>query len=560
MISFDLSSIPSDATIQSAEIELTHQPFSSSPWAYNGYPSTYNKSGTISAYRINKSWNESAITNAQSGWSSYNTSHVTTAEDVFNYSSSSTKANFDVKNAISDMVAGTVNNYGFMLITYAPSVHPYIGNSGTWTSWYSSEYSTTSMRPKLTIEYTGGSVTTYTLVVNSGNGDGDHAEGASVTITADAAPTGKEFDKWTGNVGYLADPNSSTTSITMPAQNIEVTATYKDIIADTYTLVVNSGNGDGDYAEGASTTITADAAPTGKVFDKWTGNVGYLADPNSSTTTVTMPAQDIEVTATYKDDGPIVKKDNYMVISSWEAVMDTLGSAIVIDSSKKADTILTAKITLGKSDEANENWAWAQITGYADGDFTAVTSVDLTYYSDNPVYISLDQEGLADAGASYQYLLPASSRGQVTIALSDFKQPSWVATDSPELVADLDMGKVLSISFAAINEESTVNLELLGIYLEGYKDNTPISSLKNIASNCFSIKTMSKSSLVLNRALSGMSTLSIYNVAGKKVFSAKKDLAKSKVVNFGNCLLTNGVYVVKIINENEVSVYSHIIR
>jgi hypothetical protein len=34
------------------------------------------------------------------------------------------------------------------------------------------------------------------VVVNSGTGDGLYVAGATVTVAADAAPFGKEFDQW----------------------------------------------------------------------------------------------------------------------------------------------------------------------------------------------------------------------------------------------------------------------------------------------------------------------------------------------------------------------------
>lgn len=68
----------------------------------------------------------------------------------------------------------------------------------------------------------------------------------------------------------------------------------------TYSLTVNDGLGGGSYASGTSVMINASVPATGKVFDKWTGDATYLASTTSSTTTVTMPAKAITLTATYK--------------------------------------------------------------------------------------------------------------------------------------------------------------------------------------------------------------------------------------------------------------------
>jgi len=68
-----------------------------------------------------------------------------------------------------------------------------------------------------------------------------------------------------------------------------------------YCLTINSGSGGGNYAEGAEVSIKADTPPSGKVFEKWTGDTIYVADVNDASTTVTMPANDLLLTAVYID-------------------------------------------------------------------------------------------------------------------------------------------------------------------------------------------------------------------------------------------------------------------
>ena len=92
----------------------------------------------------------------------------------------------------------------------------------------------------------------------------------------------------------------------MPANAVTLTATYENDTPpapSTYAVTVNNGTGDGNYEENATVTITADAAPSGKVFDKWVVKSGKvtLASAISTTTTFTMPASAVEITATYKD-------------------------------------------------------------------------------------------------------------------------------------------------------------------------------------------------------------------------------------------------------------------
>lgn len=160
MISFDLSDIPQDATIASAKLEIHHSSFSTSPSAYNTSGSIYETNGTFYIHKVTKSWTESALSSAQTAWANYNSSINTTEEDSFEYLANSiTWAEFDLTSAISDMHSGAINNDGFMIITDSPRADQAASSNwwgGLWTYWQSSESSNSSYRPKLIIEYSGG--------------------------------------------------------------------------------------------------------------------------------------------------------------------------------------------------------------------------------------------------------------------------------------------------------------------------------------------------------------------------------------------------------------------
>ena len=143
--------------------------------------------------------------------------------------------------------------------------------------------------------------TYYTLAVNSGTGSGSYLANTTVTISATTPASGQMFDKWTGDTANVANINLSSTTLTMPASAAAVTATYKEIPPTYYTLTVNSGTGSGSYLASTAVTISASSAPTGKMFDKWTGDTAYVTNINLSSTTLAMPASTATVTATYKD-------------------------------------------------------------------------------------------------------------------------------------------------------------------------------------------------------------------------------------------------------------------
>ena len=152
--------------------------------------------------------------------------------------------------------------------------------------------------PSITVTVPESGVASYSLTVNNGTGGGVFTEGASVTITANEPATGKRFSGWTLDGISGLDTTQRSLTFNMPAGNVTATANYEDI---EYTVTVNGGTGAGTYKEGDSVTITA-TVPTGKRFVEWTSESGItFADKTSVTTTFTMPAGDVTVTANYED-------------------------------------------------------------------------------------------------------------------------------------------------------------------------------------------------------------------------------------------------------------------
>lgn len=108
----------------------------------------------------------------------------------------------------------------------------------------------TTDNTSITISYTEGEVTKtatqaitvnaleYNITVKDGKATQDEGTeiikasvGTTVILTANAAYSGKEFDKWVVENGdiTLADANSATTNFIMPASAVSVKATYKDV-------------------------------------------------------------------------------------------------------------------------------------------------------------------------------------------------------------------------------------------------------------------------------------------------------------------------------------------
>ncbi|MFR5538553.1 MAG: InlB B-repeat-containing protein [[Ruminococcus] lactaris] len=132
------------------------------------------------------------------------------------------------------------------------------------------------------------------------------AQGTTITLTANAAPDGKVFDKWVVESGSatLEDANSETTTFIMPDSEVSVKATYKNAPVTTYSLTTQVNGGHGTISasktgltEGSTETVTF-TPDDGYEIDLVTVN-GVVTDVLSNILNVTMDA-DKTVIVTYK--------------------------------------------------------------------------------------------------------------------------------------------------------------------------------------------------------------------------------------------------------------------
>ncbi len=173
--------------------------------------------------------------------------------------------------------------------------------SGSWVFSYSfqsyfvvTDAASNTAAASLAMSVVPAPDTYFTLTVVNGSGGGFYLTNSTVSISANAAPTGEVFDDWTG--ATVASPFAATTSLVMPASNVTVTAVYGSA-PPTFPLTVVNGTGGGSFFANATVPITANAAPNGEVFLNWTGAV--VANPQAPSTTLVMPAAATTVTANY---------------------------------------------------------------------------------------------------------------------------------------------------------------------------------------------------------------------------------------------------------------------
>lgn len=206
------------------------------------------------------------------------------------------------------------DEYGFKLdgIEVANTQFYINGNKATVVSKGAQEVSITYEFPATE----DASTTEYIITVTNGKAtDGagtlvsKAAQGITITLTADAAPSGKVFDKWVVESGSItfADASSATTDFTMPASTVSVKATYKDAPVATYVLTTKVNGGHGTVSA-SKTGLTAGSTETviftpdsGYEIDIVTVN-GVVTPVLSNVLDVTMDS-DKNVIVTYKAIG-----------------------------------------------------------------------------------------------------------------------------------------------------------------------------------------------------------------------------------------------------------------
>ena len=147
------------------------------------------------------------------------------------------------------------------------------------------------------VSYVAASDETPFYNVNVVNGTADLTlahEGDLVTITAKDPEEGYAFSKWTTSDVSLANANNVVTTFTMPAKEVTITATYRELVMYKVSFDPNGGSGvmsEINVTAGSEYTLPACsfAAPINKYFSCWSvngvnKNVGDIVVINKDTT------------------------------------------------------------------------------------------------------------------------------------------------------------------------------------------------------------------------------------------------------------------------------------
>ena len=170
----------------------------------------------------------------------------------------------------------------------------------------------------------------YNIMVTNGTSSAPTAKyQEEVTVTANAPATGKEFDKWVVSGITLSDEDlaKSTVGFKMPASDVTMEATYKDVV---YQVTVTNGTATPEMAKyQEEVTVTANAPAADKRFDKWEVTGITLSDEDlaKSTLTFQMPAGNVTFKATYLT---VTKYEIYIVDGTKDKEVAKAGETVII--------------------------------------------------------------------------------------------------------------------------------------------------------------------------------------------------------------------------------------
>jgi hypothetical protein len=226
----------------------------------------------------------------------------------------------------------------------------------------------------------------FTLTVNNGTGSGQYAENDTANISA-TVPAGQIFDAWTGNTQYLADASAASTTVTMTAQNITVTATFKQAPPNTHSI---SGTVSGDIQQGVAVAVDATHSATTDASGNYTISglndgtytvtptlAGYTFAPATASATVSgADVTGVNFTATVDteppndNNPPIVSDDSYFAQAGQTLTVDESSGVLANDIDPDDDALTVNVVTPLNGLNLHENGGFTYSPTLASGSVT----------------------------------------------------------------------------------------------------------------------------------------------------------------------------------------------
>ena len=245
-----------------------------------------------------------------------------------------------------------------------------------------------------TYKYVEVNPTTYVATVIDGTGSGAYSAGTAVTITANAAPSGKQFKEWTGTAGLTftsGSKASATATFTMPANAVTVSATYENRPYEEYDLWIGGVRATSDNAS----NITG-------------ADIGGMVSYDSTTKTLTLNNATITGAhefSIFDDVSGIYGKETLkinLIGNNTITGSDNGGSSygIYIDDNGNLTFTGTGSLTVSAADLSENNWS---VAVFADGSITVEESCTITAYCGTNAWVASAFKSYAGSNA---YNLP----------------------------------------------------------------------------------------------------------------------------------------------------------
>lgn len=257
---------------------------------------------------------------------------------------------------------------------------------------------------------------------------------ATVQLSAPKAD-GYEFDEWTSSDGVtFANKNAASTTFTMPAKDVTVTAKFKPA---TYNVTVEGGTTTSTTATyGSTVEITANDPDAGMGFVEWKGPDDVtFARQDAASTTFPMPAKDVTVTAVtkqilienvtpqeYQYEGNPIEPDFPSLQVSFKGTDLILerGKDFTVDYDNNVHVGEAKLIVTLKSPRTGSNSDTFQITQRP---LTITASTVTREYDGTPLDATYEAEGLAEGDSVESATVEGSQTdvGETTSTVKDAK-------------------------------------------------------------------------------------------------------------------------------------------
>jgi len=281
-------------------------------------------------------------------------------------------------------------------------------------------------------------------------------EGENITLIYNDK-VGYSFAGWSATGITLANPTSKTINITMPANDVTITASTSTVSGYTLTVVINGVTEVSQKVPGESVTLTAVPA-SGYTFSGWTASGITLA--NTATVTFTMPENNVTVEANFVESHTHSYSEATCIIAPTCSCGATNGNAL---GHSYSEATCTEVATCSRCGETS-----GEALGH---DFTGGTRTCNVNGSTDEVKCSRCDETESQI-CTHEYTITATqkSNGIITLNVTTVKAggsatATIVANSGYDIksviVNETNQGTITSYSFSNITSNQTITAEYI---------------------------------------------------------------------------------------------------